>query len=391
MSFLSDFENTIVNNFSTVVAPASAAVLDIFRPAFIGAYGCWVMAIGYEVAMGKTEDGMSYILSKLGKMLVVGTIALYMWPSIAELMEVLRDGLVAGLGGTTTISGVLETQLLRPLEIIYSALVDATADVFSLSGALGGSFIFKLFGVVVGFILFGLLCLIVTAVAIVCLAMYLVSLACFQLLMAVGPLFLLCLAFPVTQRFFEVWVGACFTSSLAMGFTALMAVFTAAVLNLTGLGAALQAAGGVDFTTDAMFTRLASQIGFCALLIYMYQKVFDLASALGGGMNMGNNMMGAVRAIARDMARGSGGQGRAQPGHGGSINQGGGGAGSGSSSSRQQSPQMAALRNSTTFTGAAIRAGAMAATGVSQFAYRRVASVARAGASAAGTRTRSSQ
>lgn len=377
MSFLADFELAINGSFNTIVTPAAAAVLGIFRPAFITGYSIWIMLIGYDVAWGKSEDGMNYILSKLGRMFLIGVIALWCWPMVADLMDAIREGLVTGLAGSTSISAVLEAQLIKPMEIIYSALVDATADAFSLFSVATGSFFFKILGVVLGFILFGLLSLVVTAVAIVCLAMYLVSFACFKLLLAVGPLFLLCFGFPFTQRFFEVWVGANVTTSVAMAFTALMAVFTASALNLTGLAAALSAPGGVDFTTDALFTRIASNIGFCGLLIYMYFKVFDLASSLGGGMNLGNNMVGAVRAIARDLARTQHGPGGAGSGRGGQINQ-GGPAGAGGQAGGQ-SGRMAALRNSSTFTGAAVRAGAMAAGGVGRFAYNRVASVARAG------------
>ena len=34
------------------------------------------------------------------------------------------------------------------------------------------------------------------------------------------------------------------------------------------------------------------------LIIYLYYKVFDLAAALGGGLNMGNNLVGDPRQLA---------------------------------------------------------------------------------------------
>ena len=48
---------------------------------------------------------------------------------------------------------------------------------------------------------------------------------------------------------------------------------------------------------------IAAKIGSALLLIYMFKKVFDLAAALGGGLNMGNNMVEGVRNMVQDVAR----------------------------------------------------------------------------------------
>ena len=61
-----------------------------------------------------------------------------------------------------------------------------------------------------------------------------------------------------------------------------------------------QAQAQTSLTSYQMAVGFLGKCGYSLLLVYLYYKVFDLAATLGGGMNLGNNMMGAMRAIARD-------------------------------------------------------------------------------------------
>ena len=112
--------------------------------------------------------------------------------------------------------------------------------------------------------------------------------------------------------------------------------------------------------------EVPAKIGSAALLIYMFFKVFDLAAALGGGLNMGNNLVAGARAISHDMARGIAGSdrgmGRARGGSNNQISQGrsAGRAGSNSQAgSSNRGSAMQQIARNRTFTGMAATAGVL--------------------------------
>lgn len=340
---------------------------------------------------------MTYILTKIFRMFLIGTIALWGWPEVADLLGGIKDGFV----GAGTMASVLETALLTPLTNLYDGLYTWAGDVLS-TAATGFAILnlvkvgLVLFFILVLFLAFGLFALFVGFISAISLAMFLVANCTFILLLAVGPFFLLCLAFPFTQRFFETFIGNVMTAILAMGFTVLMINFVSSLFSFAAAGvlfvpAADSNAAIANIKSVAIyFTAMA---GKTLLIIYMYYKVFDLAAALGGGLNMGNNMIGAARNITRD-ALGTGG------GRGGTsrttnqINQGAGAAGGGSPA---RSSAMDAIRANRTFTGMGIsgaaagvravgRAAAASARGTAaagKFAYNRY-SQARGGNSISG-------
>ncbi len=146
-------------------------------------------------------------------------------------------------------------------------------------------FLALIFGGLVLMFAYACLWIVVITVCIVTMAMYFVSLASFYILLAVGPFFLLCLCFPFLQRFFETWVSSAMTAILAMTFTALLATMTAGILGLGTLAASFPVAGA-DFAAGAIPVIVLGKAGLAALLIYLFAKVFDMASALGGTLQM---------------------------------------------------------------------------------------------------------
>lgn len=305
MSFLSDFETQLTSAFVSGTGPSAAisstasAILLTFKGAFVLGFMIWIMLIAYEVAWGKTEDGMTYLLTRIGKIFLIGAFAFEGWPAVQELLIAIQQAFVSAVSGSTTISAALDTNIIDPLLVYFQSILDGfmtAVGVFDFFNPLE-FMVMMLAGVVVAFAYLCLWLLAIT-ICIVTMAMYFVSLASFYILLAVGPFFLLCLCFPFLQRFFETWVSSAMTAILAMTFTALLATLTAGILGLGTLAASFPAAG-VDFSVSALPSIILGKAGLAALLIYLFAKVFDMASALGGGMNMGANMVGAMRQLAR--------------------------------------------------------------------------------------------
>lgn len=304
MSFLTDFE-TSINTFLATVASAGTGIVGIFQAAFIAGFSIWIMLIAYDVAYGKSEDGLAYLMKKIFRVFIIGVIALFSWPELADLLGGVKDALVVSLSGGPNIASILDTSLITPLKNMAKALWDwPTTGITALDLVTPTTLLKKIAYYVFLWLVFLGLVIVVTVVCIVALSMFLVALAAFSLLMAVGPFFLLCLAFPMLQRFFETYIGNVLTSILGMAFTALLVTVVGGLLDINAIAATLTTSTNYgDFGTIA--SAIAAKIGSALLLTYMFFKVFDLASALGGGLNMGNNMIGGVRNIVNDMQRAS--------------------------------------------------------------------------------------
>ena len=376
MSFLSVIETSIANALVTAQVGVAAVVADTFRPAFIAGYTIWVVLIGYEVAWGKTEDGLTYVFTKLFKMLMIGTLALWGWPALAQMMDGLREAFIGILGSTTSssasISAILEFNIIDPLLAMWVHFLRSLLLGFSSQNFWSApiDLLQFMFGVLCSFLVLGVLALMAGLLCIISFAMYIVAFSVFQILLIVGPFFLMCLIYPFTQKFFETWVGAVMTSVLGMAFVALLAYLSSVALGLTTMNLATSA---VILDDGGLVQDALAKVGTAGVLIYLYFKIFDLASALGGGMNMGNNMTGFARSLVRDLGR----DGANKPGAGAnSVNHGGSGGGSGSSGAARSA-------NNRTLTGSAISAvggagqravmaTASGAAGVARYAYNRV-------------------
>lgn len=306
MGFLADTEAAVTGGFTTVANTFGAGLLGTFRPAFIVGFSIWITLISYEVAFGKSEDSFTYIFTKLGKMFLIGVLALYGWPSLAELLYAVKDGFV----GENTISTVLETNLINPMTQLWARLFEwfgATLNDVGWTelGRLMSTL--ALFALI--FIAYAFMSATVGVFGVIALAMYLLANSVFILLLAIGPFFLLCLSFPFLQRFFETYIGSVMTSILAMSFTVLMIMFVANLFGLIGIQTIVPTATDEATMTSevkSMAVLFAAKGAMSLLIIYMYYKVFDLAAALGGGLNMGNNLVGGVRSVLRDLQRSSG-------------------------------------------------------------------------------------
>jgi hypothetical protein len=109
----------------------------------------------------------------------------------------------------------------------------------------------------------------------------------------------MCAAFPVTQRYFEVWVNTIMTMALAMTLVSIAVVSCSAIIGLTAwANSGTFPNSGV--TLDTSYGVIGAVFGQCFMVVimtYIFKKVFDLAASLGGGMNLGGAWQGVMRAV----------------------------------------------------------------------------------------------
>ena len=375
MGFLREVETAILGQLSTV-AGAANGLAAAAQPAFITGLTIWILLTGYEIAFGKTQDSVAHLLTKLGKMCLIGWLALWGWPDISSLLSGLKDAALGGGGA----AGAIETAVLDPLQNTWANMWDwFYQTVQSLSWYQLPSYFSTLVAYTFMLLGFLILALLAGCLAAVSFGMFMIAQVVFSLHLALGAFFLLCLMFPFTQRFFESFIGSAMTSIFALAITAIILTLGANVLGLnTALGALTAPAAGLDGFVNAarsMAVLFLAKAGAAALLIYMFFKIWDLAAALGGGLNMGNNLIGGVRSVLSDLSSKGGKSGNTS---GNSVSSGGGA--SGSASSRAQA---ANAGGGFTFTGAALRGGASAANGAAT-GILKVANAASSGAAAVG-------
>jgi hypothetical protein len=189
VSFLSEFEAQITTAFSEVVAPTTANVIAAFQPVFVVGFSVWVLMIAYDVAWGRTEDGVTYLLTKIGKVFLACAFALFGWGMLQELASAVQGAFVHAVSCAngdicgSTVSSVLEVNLLTPLGQAWANLWANILETFSITDLFGIDGFTKLLMVILTILGYGLLTLCVGLLSIITLAMYMVAYATFQLLL----------------------------------------------------------------------------------------------------------------------------------------------------------------------------------------------------------------
>lgn len=311
MSFLASMEAQIVGSLASLATAFSANLSTASRPLFVSAAAIYITMIGYEVAWGKSEDSITYIMTKLGKFMIVGSFAVFGWDSLAyPFFSSLPGWFLAATTGTSGIAGVLEASIWTPILNVFVSVWNSFLNIFSATSLIDGfmeGFVAVLMPIVG---LFAGLCLLVVGLVLSCVGfvMYAMPLTMLYITLALGPFFLMCAAFPVTQKFFESWVNAIMTASLAMTLVCITVISGSAMMGLTAWASSgTFPTSGVTYDANyGVVGALFGQAFMAAILTYIFKKIFDLASSLGGGMNFGGSLHGLMRAVQGRQKRDSG-------------------------------------------------------------------------------------
>lgn len=304
MSFLVDVAANIDSTFASAQT-ISSGVVTAARPLFVSAMAIWFVMIGYEVAFGKTEDTITYVFTKIGKVMIVGTFALYGWNELAY--PFFRD-LPTYINGLFTsqpnIAASLESYIFNPLVRLWQSIINGFLNAVSI-----GHILMHPIDSALDIIIYIIVSLCVAVLSCICIVLAIVAFVTYympysmmHLLLIVGPFFLMLMPFPVTQRYFESWVNGVVTASLAMALSCIMVLLAS---NLVGLDtwATYTAFPKAGYTVSesnfyTIFIEIVSKSAQALLTMFMFTKLHDLAASLGGGMNFGG-LQGIIRAINR--------------------------------------------------------------------------------------------
>lgn len=278
-------EQAVDNLLTTFVTSKSTAMSAMLAPIALSSVTVYVILMGYAVMRGEAQDSMHTVLWKFFKIAFIAGIAL----SAGEYQGTVVDG-VNGLQGAitspfgaATLGGVIDNAL-APYESLGGALwseaVTGTLPNFALLAAAAMVSLAHFF------------------IVLVALGMYLMAKISLALILAVGPVFIFCAMFPVTQRFTEQWIGQ------AVQFSLVNALLAAAISMLYSISQQFANHVQLNVGNTQILTDTVMLLGITAALCVVVLNIQGIASALSGGVGLQGVGRGIGQMAMRMMQRG---------------------------------------------------------------------------------------
>lgn len=300
---LDDYVLGVVQTLIVGIAPIAAAVMTL-----------WVMLYGWAVLRNEVSETLPVFMWKVFKIGLVMAIALQATVYL-DIVSDTANSLATGVASTFLPASVDTTVVTSPYQILDSFNDEANKQISDL---MKEASMFRL-DLVMAAVVFS-----VGSVVFLCVALFVVTLSKILLtfVIAIGPLFVLCLAWRPTARFFDSWLSMLLNAVVLTWF----AFFAMGVSTFLGdqIFVAIKAGGGFLGPT---FNVLSESIRYCIIMILLAILCFQapsLASALTGGaaVQQGVQMIQNAMMVAglRSAASGRG----AGSGSGGTIRSGAG-------------------------------------------------------------------
>lgn len=259
---------------STYVLGVVSALMTSIAPIALTALTIWVLLYGWAVLRGEAFGSASVFLWKVTKIGFVLAFALQSGFYITNVSNS-ANGLAIGVATTFLPAGSPGDTVTSPYSLLDQFNDDASKQV---------SDIMKEAGITRLDLLLAACIFSIGSVAFLCVAVFVVTLAQVFLtfVVGIGPLFVLCLAWKPTQRFFDSWLSM-LLNAVVLTWFAFFALGLSSFLG-TQMFAAIEAGGGFLGPT---LNVLGEATRYCVLMIVMAIICFQapsLASALTGGV-----------------------------------------------------------------------------------------------------------
>lgn len=231
--------------------------------------------VGYLVMFGRIQGSVSHVLMSAAKFAIIATFALsagFYIDNVAGAVRDLERGLTqafAGQHGATP-------------ESVYQLIDDSVGQGWTLSGELwesagnrGITEIGMMFGEYFNAIIIAVATIVVAVPAG---AMIIVAKTLLELLLGIGPLFIMCLMWSPTRAFFDRWFGAIMTNVLTI---ALIAAVLAFMLRMFTI---VVSATDVNSSADSPFFGSLRIGAITLVMLLLLYEVKSQAAGLAGGM-----------------------------------------------------------------------------------------------------------
>jgi type IV secretion system protein VirB6 len=233
----------------------------------------WVILYGWAVLRNEVSETLAVFMWKVFKIGLVLAFALQSGFYMTNVAGT-ANGLAMGVASTFLPAGVDPTTITSPYALLDKFNDDASKQV---SDIMKEASMFRL-DLFLGAAIFSM-----GSVVFLCIALFVVTLSKLFLtfVIAIGPLFILCLAWRPTARFFDSWLSMVLNAVVLTWF-AFFALGLSAFLGVSMFKAIADGGGFLGGT----FNVLGEATRYCVLMILMAIICFQapsLASALTGG------------------------------------------------------------------------------------------------------------
>ena len=261
---------------STYVLGVVTSLMAAIAPIALSAMTLWVLIYGWAVLRNEVPETVPTFLWKVTKIGLVLAFALNAGFYVANVADT-ANALATGVATTFLPSSAPATTITSPYSLLDQFNDNASKQVADIMKDAGITRL-DLF-LAAGVFSIG-------TVAFLCVAVFIVTLATvfITFIIGVGPIFVLCLAWKPTQRFFDSWLSM-LLNAVVLTWFAFFALGLSAFIG-DQMFTAIQSGGGF---TDSALNALGEATRYCVLMIVMAIICFQapsLASALTGGAAM---------------------------------------------------------------------------------------------------------
>lgn len=290
---------------STYVVGVVSSLMTALAPIALSAMTVWVLLYGWAVLRNEVPEPVNsfvWRVTKIGLVLAFSLQSAVYMPNVAET----ANGLATGVASMFLPAGSPAGTITSPYQLL---------DTFNDSASAQTADIMKEAGITRLDLVLAAVVFSIGSVAFLCIGVFVVTLSTvfMNFVIGVGPVFMLCLAWKPTQRFFDSWLSMLLNAVVLTWF----AFFALGLSTYLGdqMFLAIQRAGGFLGST---LNVLGEATRYCVLMIVMAIICFQapsLASALTGGaaLQQGVQMIQNALMVAGLRAAGS----RTRAGQGG--------------------------------------------------------------------------
>lgn len=299
-SVLSNYVLSVVSNLVVALTPIALSAMTL-----------WVALYGWAVLRNEVSDTLPSFLWKVTKIGLVLALSLQSAFYVNTVSDT-ANGLALGVATTFLPAGADPTTVSSPYALLDKFADEAAAQANDI---MKDASMFRLdLLLAAGIFSLGTLAFLAIALFVVTLSKVFLT-----FVIAVGPIFVLCLAWRPTARFFDSWLSMVLNAVVLTWF----AFFALGLSTYMGdqIFIAIQAGGGFLGPT---FNALEESMRYCVLMVLMAIICFQapsLASALTGGaaVQQGIQMVQNVLMVAGLRSRGGQAQGAGPASQGGTV------------------------------------------------------------------------
>lgn len=280
MGIATELETSMDHLLNNYITAKSAAFCSMLIPVALTGATIYIFTMGWAIMRGEASDPLHTAIMKFFKIAIIAGIALVpgeYQSKVVESVQGIQGAMIQGFSGAATIGGMVD-DMAKPFdelgrELMSLATLDAYFPDLSLLAAAAIVSLAEAFLFVVG------------------LGLYMLAKVGLTLVLATGPVFILCAMFPATQKFTESWIGQ------ALSFVFLNALIAGCISMLTSFASQFAGEIHAKVGTTAIIKDTLSLLIVSVSLGVVMLNLNTLASALGGGAS--------ISGIGRDIGRGA--------------------------------------------------------------------------------------